>query len=209
MKRFGSSYSGFYYPEDLRGLSAKSVIYCFGAGEDIEHDVAIAEKTGAIIHIFDPTPRAIAHVEKVKSSDLLLSNQLQMHPWGLYTKDIPSMKFYLPTNKEHVSCSLLEGMMGTECIEVPVKTLQTTMQELGHSKIDLLKLDIEGVECDVLQQMLSNRIKPKYLSVDFDLGWTGERLRDRTKVRQTVGNLLQSGYRILHRDEPNISFMYS
>ena len=38
MKRFGTDYGGFYYPENLNGLDKNSIIYCIGAGEDISHD---------------------------------------------------------------------------------------------------------------------------------------------------------------------------
>ena len=37
------------------------------------------------------------------------------------------------------------------------------MKTYNHSKIDLLKLDIEGSEIDVLNQMLDDEIYPKYL----------------------------------------------
>ena len=35
------------------------------------------------------------------------------------------------------------------------------MNEYGHNKIDLLKMDIEGSECDVIEDMLNNKIYPK------------------------------------------------
>ena len=59
MKRFGTNYGGFYYPENLDGLDKSSIIYCVGAGEDITHDVVLSYKTNSPVHIFDPTPRAI------------------------------------------------------------------------------------------------------------------------------------------------------
>ena len=232
IKRFGTDYGGFYYPKDLPGLSASSVIYCFGAGEDISHDVALAHATGAPVHIFDPTPRAIRHIEltqKVLESQTLISSnkrygggdmnywpfilehsvpktQLVLHPYGLFTKDDPAMKFYLPSNEDYVSCSLLEGMKGTTYIEVPVKTLRTCMTELGHSQIDLLKMDIEGCECDVLEAMLDDKIYPQYLSVDFDLGWTGEKIQDKPRCRAIMERLLRSGYKLLHYKDANFSF---
>lgn len=43
------------------------------------------------------------------------------------------------------------------------------MKEFNHIHIDLLKLDVENIECDVLEKMLNDKIYPKYLSVDFDL----------------------------------------
>ena len=38
MKRFGTEYGGFYYPENLDGLDESSIIYCIGAGEDRQAD---------------------------------------------------------------------------------------------------------------------------------------------------------------------------
>ena len=66
VKLFGTKYGGFYYPENLPQLNENSVIYCVGAGEDITHDVILAHKLKCPVHIFDPTPRAIEHVNYVK-----------------------------------------------------------------------------------------------------------------------------------------------
>lgn len=32
------------------------------------------------------------------------------------------------------------------------------MKELNHTHIDLLKIDIENIECDVLEKMLNDKI---------------------------------------------------
>ena len=65
IRKFGTNYSGFYYPSNLKPLNSNSVIYCVGAGEDISHDIVIAHTLKSNIYIFDPTPRAIEHVELV------------------------------------------------------------------------------------------------------------------------------------------------
>ena len=57
LKRFGTEYGGFYYPENLDGLDSDSIIYCVGSGEDITHDIEIAHKLDSKVFIFDPTPR--------------------------------------------------------------------------------------------------------------------------------------------------------
>ena len=62
----GTNYGGFYYPKNLPDLDENSVIYCFGAGEDITHDVILSSKLNCPVYIFDPTPRAIEHVKYVK-----------------------------------------------------------------------------------------------------------------------------------------------
>ena len=232
MKRFGTGYGGFYYPENLEPLNSESVIYCVGAGEDISHDVEIAHKLGSNVYIFDPTPRAIQHVDYITKilnheeelihdkrygggdptylyqvmSHRIDPEKIKMFPYGLHTED-GDKKFYKPTNTEYVSHSAVPGMKSDAFIVVPMKTLQTIMKELDHDHIDLLKIDIEGSECDVIDQMLDLRIFPKYLAIDFDLGWTGEKIRDMDRCKSTVEKLTNHGYKIIHHENSDFSFM--
>ena len=234
MQRFGTSYGGFFYPAEL-SLGPESVIYCVGAGEDISHDVELAAATGATVHIFDPTPRAIAHVtyiqellngmaEKIHSPrygggdrnylDRILrtgvaGSQLINHTFGIGPQGLEDAKFYLPSNTEYVSCSVVPGMKSEEFITVEIKTLRDTMALLGHTHIDLLKLDIEGAECDVLDQMLAAGIFPKYLGIDFDLGYTGEKIRDIERTRATIDRLFEAGYKLIHERGADKSFVFS
>jgi hypothetical protein len=234
MRCYGTEYSGFFYPSSLPGLSSSSVIYCVGAGEDISHDIEVAHKTGAPVHIFDPTPRAIDHValvKKVMDTNTLIapnrrygggdvnywprildhripSSNVIFHPYGLFTSDNPAARFYMPTNPEYVSGSVVHGMKGESYIDVPVKSLLTIMRELGHTSIDLLKIDIEGCECDVLDLMLDNLIFPRYLSVDFDLGWTGEAMKDWGRCHATIERLMRTGYKLLHHNGADFSFQF-
>jgi len=231
IKQFGTVYGGFYYPVDLNGLNSNSIIYCVGAGEDITHDIKVANQLNSKVYIFDPTPRAIEHVKYVKEVfagtrkpvdnfrfgggdtnywNLLLLNKIPakniiLKEYGLYTSN-ETMKFYKPENENYVSCSLVEGMTGKESFDVPVKNLKTIMAELNHTKIDLLKLDIEGSECDVIHQMLDEGIYPKYLSVDFDLGYTKSIARDAVRCVETIKRILASGYVKLYSIGADYSF---
>jgi hypothetical protein len=231
MKRYGTVYAGMYYPAEL-GLSKDSIIYCVGAGEDISHDIEVAKACGAPVHIFDPTPRAIEHVKLVKRvldgekpvdnkrfgggdpgywsrilANAIPGDSVKLYEYGLYTKD-GDVKFYLPSNPDYVSHSLVDGMKGPDFTTVAVKKLETIMSELGHDHIDLLKLDIEGCECDVLDQMLDGGILPKYLSVDFDLGWTGEKVRDRDRCFATMDKLYRNGYKLLYNAPGSAEWSY-
>lgn len=60
-------------------------------------------------------------------------------------------------------------MFGSNYDIVNVDTIKNIMVENNHNKIDLLKLDIEGAENIVLEQMLKDNIYPKYLCIEFDL----------------------------------------
>jgi len=227
IERFGTIYGGFYYPKDLPQLDENSIIYCVGAGEDITHDVILSYKTNAPVYIFDPTPRAITHVKYVKSVldgkkeakentnfgggdsnywNMILShkvkgNNLILCEYGLNTID-GSVPFYFPINKNYVSCSVLPiGRDSNEYINVPVKTLNTIMKELNHNHIDLLKIDIENIECDVLEKMLNDKIYPTYLSVDFDL-----LKHNREKCEETIKKLFNNGYKLIKNEGQDCSF---
>ena len=62
----------------------------------------------------------------------------------MFTKD-EFVNFYEPTNKDHVSYSVVEDMKSSNYIQVQVKTLKIIMEELGHDHIDLLKIDIQSI----------------------------------------------------------------
>jgi len=77
----------------------------------------------------------------------------------------------------------------------------------NHSKIDLLKLDIEGAEVKVLNNMLDNKIYPKYLCIEFDLYLKKKDTNNETQ--KIVKRLEQVGYKILKNDNLNITFMFN
>jgi FkbM family methyltransferase len=234
LKQYGTNYGGFYYPETLDGLNENSIIYCVGAGEDISHDIELAHQLNSSVYIFDPTPRSIQHVNYIKDiynnlqqptnsknfgggdksymqriiENKINADKINFYDYGLYIKD-DIMKFYKPSNEDYVSHSVVKGMKGEKFINVKVKSLNTIMKELKHDKIDLLKIDIEGCECDVIDKMINDKIFPKYVAVDFDLGWHGEKIKDRERCMNTIKLLQNNGYKILKNTGSDYSFMYN
>ena len=122
---------------------------------------------------------------------------------GLYNKK-DLLKFYKQDNPNYVSQSLENNMFGNNYDVVKVDTIKNIMNELNHNNIDLLKLDIEGSECDVLDKMLDDNILPKYLCIEFDLLIKN---KDFNKKTEKIGKRLESfGYKILKNDNLNITF---
>ena len=78
------------------------------------------------------------------------------------------------------------------------------MNANNHNKIDLLKLDIEGSEIDVLNQMLDDQIYPTYLCIEFDLLL---KKKDPNQLTQKlVKRLQETNYKILENKNLNITF---
>jgi hypothetical protein len=80
-------------------------------------------------------------------------------------------------------------------IEVPVSRLPTILGSLGHEKIHLLKMDIEGAEYEVLANMLASGIQVDQLLIEFHHRWPEVGVE---KTRRVLHDLKLSGYRIFH-----------
>ena len=118
----------------------------------------------------------------------------------MYTENT-DINFYLPINKDFVSCSIKQIGRSNDCINVKVKTINTIMEELNHKHIDLLKIDIENIECDVLEKMLNDEIYPMYISVDFDL-----MNHDKIRCIEVIKKIMANGYKLIKRTGQDFSF---
>lgn len=156
----GSGYGGWDVTEEC--IDAESVVYSVGVGEDASFDLSLIEKYGLIIHAFDPTPKSISWVESQN-----LPASFRMHEFGLADFD-GSISFNPPSNPDHVSHTIMDrAETEDESIDVEVKKLKTIMDEMGHEKIDLLKMDIEGAEYQVIDDIVKSDIRPNQLLIEF------------------------------------------
>ena len=89
---------------------------------------------------------------------------------------------------------------------VPTTTVKDLMAQESHHHIDLLKLDIEGAEVKVLNNMLDSEIYPRYLCVEFDLMLKGKDHEDETV--NIIGRLKSSGYKELKNDDLNMTYFH-
>jgi hypothetical protein len=65
------------------------------------------------------------------------------------------------------------------------------MQQCGHKHIDLLKIDIEGAEYQVIENMLQDQIFPRILCIEFHA-------TKQFNKETTINTLKQAGYSLLH-----------
>lgn len=168
-------------------LDASSVVYSFGVGEEISFDLELIRRFGVCVHAFDPTPRSIAWLAKQS-----LPGNFVFHPYGVADFD-GHAKFLPPVNPAHVSHTLLDRQTPWPAIEVPVRRLRSIMQDLGHQRIDLLKMDIEGAEYAVLEDLLRCGIPVQQFLVEFHHRWPEIGVQ---KTRQAIRALNSAGYRI-------------
>lgn len=159
-ERFGSEYGGWEIITS--DIDRNSIVYSFGVGEDASFDIGLIERFDLTVFAFDPTPRSIRWVATQG-----FPKSFVMHPYGIAAFD-GDVKFNPPDNPEFVSHTVLDRPSTDEqAISVPVRRLSTILRELGHDRIDILKMDIEGAEYDVLDDMQDNDIRPNQILIEF------------------------------------------
>ena len=218
-ERLGTPYGGWIIPANF--LNNNSICYLVGAGEDVSFDLALAARFNCPAHIFDPTPRAKAHVEtliaNLKSGKKTacatapdgfypdnyppaVAELLKLHPVGIWNND-ETLRFFSPKDEAHVSHSIVNLQQTDHYIEVPVRRLATLMPELNHPHIDLLKIDIEGAEYQVLESLHRDQIFPGALCIEFDESYTNHfdaQYMDR--IEGALKKLLDAGYHIVGKE---------
>ena len=140
-------------------------------GEDISFDLSLIQSFGCTIYAFDPTPRSIAWVGRQD-----LPPQFHFFGFGVAAFD-GQATFHPPVNREHVSYTVLaRPETENDAIQAPVYKLQTIMDRLNHRHLDLLKMDVEGAEYDVLDQIDYGQTEIYQILVEFHhrfdyIGW--------------------------------------
>lgn len=184
---YGNVYGGFYACPDY--LNHNSIVYSFGIGEDISFDKDIIENHNCHVFGFDPTPKSINWVQ-----DQNLPLKFSFFEFGISDKS-GFTEFYLPKNPNYVSGSIISqnNIDVKEKVNVKMKTIQDIINELGHVHIDVIKMDIEGAEYDVIDNILDHNISVDQILVEFH-----DRFFDKDTVKslQTVKKLKSKGYEI-------------
>lgn len=161
-KFMGNEFYGFAVDE-RRVPKNGGVFYCFGVGKEISFDRELLRRfPGADLYAFDPTPESIEWIEKEGTPD-----NFHFFPVGISDMD-GLEKFYLPKDNRSISGSTtMRKELEEDHILVEMKKLSTIMKDLGHERIHILKMDIEGSEFDVVPQILKEGIKFDQLCIEL------------------------------------------
>ena len=178
-------------------LNSKSVVYCGGVGKDISFEHSLVQKFGCPVVLFDPSPTGLATMALPENQ----IPQFKFIPVGL-AGSCKVLKLSPPKWPEEGSWFKHDGR--GEVIEVPCEDLATLMQKNGHEHIDLLKIDIEGAEYEVIDDLLKRRLPVKQVLVEFHHGILPGYKRSET-IRAIL-KMIGSGYKMLDQQGTNHVF---
>jgi len=188
VRRIGDEGSGWVI--DTR--SKLYACYCAGVGKGITFEEGLAQMAGKHVLVFDPSPTA---TPTIASSAL---NNIEFFPVGLAAEN-GTIEFSVPQDPGEGSFSVPRD--GLERVSFECWTLRSIMDRNGDSAIDLLKMDIEGFEYDIVDQILTERIPVRQLCVEFH-PW----LRP-GRTWETLRRLHKSGYRLIFKHRGDHTFL--
>ncbi len=193
----GNVDSGWVIQKGLEPL----VIYCAGVGQGISFELELAKTSRRPILVFDPSPRGVATMAEIDARNI------EFFPVGL-AATTGAIEFSMTRLDGEVSRSVVSrlgsdngyGRVSFDCWD-----LATAMNRSGDAAIDLLKMDIEGFEYEVIDQLLDQRIPVRQLCVEFHPWLAPGRTFGRTL--KTIVKLYRAGYRIIYKHRGDHSFV--
>jgi FkbM family methyltransferase len=222
--KVGTEYGGWTIPKDFYA-GEEDCILCAGAGEDISFDCEMAERNLGKVIILDPTPRAVEHFKSLKSAvnegrtfyvnrtNIPYSvgkqaiGRIKYLPIGLIGGKDRKEKFYFPQNEEHVSCSAMNLQDSQEYFEAECYTYKSLLKKLNVPRFKLIKIDIEGMEYEVINSIIKSKVLPDVLCVDFDETNIALDLEAEARIRNTIELLMNNGMKPIWVEGDSATFV--
>ena len=133
-------------------------------GNDISFDLALIRNKGVTIHAFDATPSSVKwyyqRLAAGKFPRVLISHH-KHHRFMLSSAD-GNVTLKRPRGNA-ISLAMASvtsprgGWWSDAAVELPGKSIWSMMSMLGHTKIDVLKIDVEGSEFSIFTDLASSK----------------------------------------------------
>jgi FkbM family methyltransferase len=171
-------------------LRRGDIVYSLGLATNIEFDLNLMAKYGAEVYGFDPTPESVDWIRQQN-----LPRSFHHHPVAVGGHD-GEMIFELP--QAGGQCARSVGPRSTpsgRTIAVPCRKVTSIAADLGHKRIALLKMDVEGSEYAILNDLLESDLQVHQILVEFHHRFRGLNL---AMTKAAVRKLRSGGYKLIH-----------
>ena len=174
----------------LRSLSGEGIRTIFDVGANVG-DWSLASAAafpGATVHSFEPVPATFAELQKATSAQ----SRVVPHPFGLADRDGEVSFTYYGEENSFLStmAAPIHDHLPSSRITVGLRRGDTVVSELATASIDFLKVDVEGMEYEVLEGLKGSLSKGLIGLIQF------EKQPGRRLLKDYFTLLGEHGYRI-------------
>jgi len=168
-----------------------ALVFGLGVGRNIEFELSLIRDHAATVDTFDPTPSSTEWLRTLE-----LPAGFRHHPWAVVATDgaigLEQRKATL-AGKAPMLSVVSSGRSNAETIMAEGYRLSSIAARLQCGIPDLLRMDIEGAEYAVLDDMLVTGFLPTQLLVEFHHRFPQIGLE---ATRRAIGGLRGAGYLI-------------
>jgi hypothetical protein len=115
------------------------------------------------------------------------------------------LAFQAPSKSKFESYSLVRGCGVGQSVEARVHRFATLHGMLGHGRVSVLKLDIEGPEYQVLDDVLSSGIRVDQILVEFHHRW---KEIGASQTRWAIARLQAAGWCVAHVSASGMEYTF-
>ena len=162
-----------------------STIISAGVGEDISFDLELIKHRKCQVVGIDPTPKSHAFIEQQEN----LTN-FELIKRALHTKDGEVLQMYKNKRDDHVSESILPTHQSVKDFDsYYTETISLPMLFEKYKNISLVKMDIEGAEYAILENLESIPTSVKQVCIEFHHFCTNKSIGDTEKILDKMRSL--------------------
>jgi FkbM family methyltransferase len=207
--RLGTDYGGWWVPEHLlKTKNRTKMLVSVGLGFDVSFDKKMFAHDFSIIGL-DPLGDSIKYAQSILGED----SQVKFLNCGLWSSTGVGT-FFSPQNQTHDSWSIqnLQNTDVNRSKKFPVISLKDLLQkfpEIEKSDFSYLKMDIEGAEIRVLDDVAKSQFKFDVIAAEMDfLSLIGfKNIWQRILMIHRARNLLEAiekgGYQLIYNENFN------
>lgn len=200
----GRAATGAYavYPQYL---GSSPLIYSGGLGHQIDFEIDAISYYGASVVGFDPTAQSAKYLRLVRPDNFHFFNCAlsDRDDTASFRVQKPNAKFYSSVclgEEAYTPGPAADGSYRKHVEVFPVRRLPTIARQLGHREIDLLKIDIEGAEYRVIDDILKCGLLPLQIAMEWHPRQIGEGNAEAgiEYTNQYIKKLRSAGYLLCH-----------
>lgn len=198
LEKLGDERFGLQWTISPAALGRSSVVYSAGVGNDITFEQALVNRFGCEVVLCDPSPVAAKTMARPENK----IPQFHFHPVALAAR-VGRIPVSHQTDSDGQTW-FARGKQG-DSEQVACTDLTSLMKSNGHSRVDLLKLDIEGSEYEVIEDLVARAIPIGQICVEYHHGV----LPGYTRMQsvRSMFRLIRGGYQLVHQEVCNHTFL--